>query len=236
MKNINIQICDNCQKENPLYRETCLECGHYLRKTVVNIDLWSTIWKLFENPQKAVKNIIFAEHKNFVIFLLILLSVKLYSVFVISKFIMNPLQDDTITVLNALIISLIFSFLIIIFAKFLTSTINFNNKKLVRFKDNISLIVYSFIPIILISLILLPIEYGIFGKQWFISNPSPLIVKKNAAYLLYGIEGAMILWSIFILYMSFLQQSSSKIKALLFLFLFISVITVLIFLLPLNIT
>ncbi len=236
MKKTNIQICDNCRKENPLYRETCLECGHYLRKTVVNIDLWSTIWKLFETPQKVIKNIIYAEHKNFVFFLLLLLSVKFYSFFVIVKFSLNPLAEELKNFfLNASMITIIFFTALLIFAKIITILISLKEKKIVRFKDNISVITYSFVPLILISIVLFPIEYGIFGKQWFTSNPSPLIIKKNAAYLLYGIEIFMLLWSLFILYLSFYIQSNSKIKAVLFVVSFILTIYGIISFSPLNI-
>ncbi len=236
MKKTNIQICDNCQKENPLYRETCLECGYYLRKKEPNIDLWSTVWKLFENPKKAIKNIIFAEHKNFVVFLLLLFSVKLYSLFVITKYNLNPLSEEiTNSFLNAVILIVSFTILIIIFSWLITFILNIGNKGIVRFKDNIAIITYSFIPIIIISIILLPIEYGIFGKQWFSSNPSPIVVKKNAAYLLYGIESVMILWSVVILYIALFLQSNSKIKALFFMLLFFSMISAVIILFPINI-
>ncbi len=236
MTHTNIQICDNCKKENPLYRETCLECGHYLRKTVVNIDLWSTIWKVFESPKKAIKNVICAEHKNFVFFLLLLLSTKLYSFFIIFKFMLHPLKSEIINLSqNSLLNIGIYFFSLIIFAKFFTVVVNSKSPKLVRFKDNISIIVYSFIPIILISFILLPIEYGIFGKQWFTGNPSPIIIKKNAAYVFYGIESIMFIWSVFILYTSFQIQTGSKIKAIFFVLLFLSMIFGIVIFVPLNI-
>lgn len=236
MKKTNIQICDNCKKENPLYRETCLECGHYLRKTVVNIDLWSTIWKIFETPKKVIKNIIYAEHKNFVFFLLLLLSIKFYSFFVIVKFTLNPLSEELKNfILNAALLTGIFFAAIVIFAKVIALLISIKDKKLVRFKDNISVITYSFVPLILVSIVLFPIEYGIFGKQWFTSNPSPFIIKKNAAYLLYGIEFFMTLWSVFILYLSFYIQSNSKIKAVLFVVLFIIMLYGIMLFIPLNI-
>ena len=235
MKKTNTQICENCLKENPLYRETCLNCGFYLREKIPNIDLWSTIWKLFENPKNAIKSIIFAEHKNFVLVLLLLFSAKLYSLFVMAKYYLNPLSEEmTNTFLNAIILILLFLILVIVFSELLTFILNIGNKGMVRFKDNISIIAYSFIPIILLSIILLPIEYGIFGKQWFISNPSPIVVKKNAAYLLYGIESVMILWSLFIFYISLSLQSNSKIKSLFFVVLFLFIITAVIILLPIN--
>ncbi len=236
MTQTNIQICDNCKKENPLYRETCLECGHYLRKTVVNIDLWSTIWKLLENPKSAIKNIIYAEHKNFTMFLLFLLSLKLYSFSVILKFMLHPLKSELINITqNSIIYIAIFLLSIIIFSKILTKIVNISSPELVRFKDNLSIIVYSFVPILLISFILLPIEYAMFGKQWFIGNPSPIIIKKSAAYVFYGIESIMVIWCAFILFLSFKIQTNSNIKAILFLAIFFLMIGGIMFFIPLNI-
>ena len=78
MTKLNVNICSNCGVENPLYLKNCLNCKHYIRTAVVNIDLWRTIYQLFENPRKALKNIIYAEHKNFIIFLLFFFSIKLF--------------------------------------------------------------------------------------------------------------------------------------------------------------
>ena len=78
MTKLNVNICSNCSKENPLYFKNCSDCKHYMRSAVVNIDLWSTIYQIFENPRKTLKNIIYAEHKNFIIFLLLFVSMKLF--------------------------------------------------------------------------------------------------------------------------------------------------------------
>ncbi len=236
MNKTNIQICNNCKYKNPLYRETCLECGHQLRKRVVNIDLWSTIWKIFDNPIVSLKNIIFARHKNFVVFLLILLSVKLYSLFLIVKFYTNPLKQELHNAnLNSITITLIFFITIIFFTKLITFFINRTNGKLTRFKDNIAIITYSFVPLILISSILFPVEYGIFGKQWFVSNPSPFVIKKNAAYMLFTIETIVWVWSLFNLSLSFYIQSGSKSKSILFLILFLFLLFGVVQIIPVNI-
>ena len=78
MTNNSQNVCSNCGEHNPLYLKNCEKCKHYLRSTVVNIDLWSTFWKLFENPREGLKNVIFAEHKNFLSFLIVFLGTKLF--------------------------------------------------------------------------------------------------------------------------------------------------------------
>ncbi len=226
MKTNHITTCDNCKTENPLYKVTCKECGHYLRSTVVNIDLWETIWNLFEHPTLTIKNVVFAEHKNFVTFLLILLSIKLYFTFTIfnSAFLgtISYLSSKHILYATSLILVLILLLQKII-------TIFFNApKKRTRYKDNLALVAYSFVPTILTLVFLTPIEYGIFGEHWFDYNPSPLLIKEGTAYVLLAIEAIMFLWSLFLLVKSYYIQSGSILKSVgsTFLFLFVLVITI----------
>ncbi len=72
----NFLVCQNCGEKNPLFSSKCGKCHHYLRATIPNIDLWSTIWKIFESPVEALTNVIYAEHKNFISFLTFFVSVK----------------------------------------------------------------------------------------------------------------------------------------------------------------
>ena len=68
--------CKKCNHINPAYKYICSECKSYLRERVVNIDLWNTIQLIIEDPHKAFKQIIFAEHKNFIIFISFFIAVK----------------------------------------------------------------------------------------------------------------------------------------------------------------
>jgi hypothetical protein len=218
MTKLNVNICSNCGIENPLYLKNCSNCKHYIRTAVVNIDLWRTIYQLFENPRKALKNIIYAEHKNFIIFLLFFFSIKLFlfSISIQSALKLNPGESNSI-IYNFLLLAAIYAVLILITIKGLTILIN----KLVktRFKDNLSLFLCSSIPIIISLFILTLVEYAIFGEHWFVYNPSPFIIKTNLAYLLTGLEILMIVWSITILFKAFLIQSDSKLVS------FISIIS-----------
>ena len=94
MKYQNFQTCNNCGKENALYANKCENCHHYVRANIVNIDLWSTIWNLFESPVEALENIIYAQHKNFIIFLTIFVSIK----FLLISAFLQSLKDDSVTI------------------------------------------------------------------------------------------------------------------------------------------
>jgi hypothetical protein len=209
MTKLNVNICSNCGVENPLYFKNCSGCKHYIRSVVVNINLWSTIYQIFENPRKSLKNIIYAEHKNFMIFLLFFISVKLFLFsYSVQSALNTSINESNFNFYNLLLITALYAFIISLFIKLLTLLLNKFNKT--RFKDNLALFVFSSIPIIFSLFILTPVEYGIFGEHWFVFNPSPFVIKTNLAYILIGLEALMILWSITILYKAFHIQSNSK--------------------------
>lgn len=223
MKSNHTLICDNCQHENPLFQSTCTNCSHYLRAAEVNIDLWKTTWNLFENPTSTIKNIIFSEHKNFVIFLLILFSLKINLINIVlnSAFLSNSIISFNIS--NLLLGTIVVLLTTLLLVKIITTVFNAPQKR-TRFKDNLALLVYSFTPTILAILVLLPIEFGIFGFNWFDYNPSPIILKENTAYVFLVIEAIMILWSFFFLGKSYFIQTNSTIKSIGSVFVFISLL------------
>jgi len=221
MKTKHTIICENCKHENVLYQSTCKECGHYLRSTVVNIDLWNTVWSLFEKPTKTIKKIIFAQHKNFLLFLLFFLSVKTYLVFTVLHTAFGENYKISFSILNGFYCAIVSFITILLFVKVIT--IIFNTPNIItRYKDNLVLTVYSFVPTFLAMFILTPIEYGIFGIHWFDYNPSPFLIKEATAYILIIIEILMLLWSLFLLGRSYFIQSASIVKTIGSICLFIS--------------
>ncbi len=210
----NITVCKNCGSENPFYALICSNCKAYLRTRVPNIDLWFTIGKLIESPAEAVKNIIYAEHKNFTLFLLILSAIKL----TINSFIIyNALKLKSIQNDNILSVCLftsaffIVTFIVIIFLIYLNNIL-FHIKN--RFKDNFSIYTYSFMPLIIALLILTPVEYALFGHYWFTFNPSPFIIKTVQSYMLIIIEVIFLLWSLILFIISTYVQSKNVIYSI----------------------
>lgn len=225
MKKLNKQICCNCGKENYFYSLNCSNCKHYLRSVQPNIDFWNTSWQLFDSPQNALKKIIFAEHKNFSFFLLLLISVKIFLYTITIQSLLAPQNDYNFKLNNTLIFIGITFITIIVFIYFITFMLKTFHIK-TRFKDNLSLLAYSSIPIIIASLILIPIEYGIFGQHWFIYNPSPFNIKPLVAYMLLIFEMIMFIWSMMILFYSFYIQSNSILWGLVNSIIIVSLITV----------
>lgn len=212
----NLIYCPNCNSENNFHSFNCSSCGSLLRERVVNIDLWSTIWKVIEIPSKTFTKIIYAENKNYTFVLALLFSLKLTfnSFYIKSLFGMN-IDYQNYFGLNLLIGLLTFLILFIIIAlsqKLILKGFGINT----RFKDNFAAFVYSCIPILLALFIFFPVEYALFGKYWLFFNPSPYLIKTTAAYVFTSMEFLIFVWMFMLFVLLGFVQSKSKVYSVLF--------------------
>jgi hypothetical protein len=203
----NSVICPHCKAENPIYNSVCSNCRSYLKERVYNIDLFSLISLLIESPTKAFRQVIFAEHKNFIFFILILISLKyLINVRFISMISRGDFQSS---------VGLQYSYLIVLgctLVFYLTFSLIYDllgklNNIFLRLKDTLSIIIYSQIPLVFGLIILFTLELVIFGDYLFSINPSPFLIKGMIAYLFLALEVGTILWSFFLLFKAFLAQT-----------------------------
>ena len=191
-------ICKNCNAPNPSHELTCLSCNSYLRERVYNIDFWKTLEYLIESPVKAFTRVIYSEQKNFLVFILLFVSIK-YFINTIFFYLVNPdnqifaanILRNYIIVLSSLSITiLIFSFLIKISNRF------YDNKT--RIKDIFSILSYALLPNIIAVIFIFPLELIFFGGYIFSNNPSPFLIKETAAYIMLSLEVIIILWTLFL--------------------------------------
>jgi hypothetical protein len=206
----NLLICNSCHEENPLFALNCSKCSAFLRPRISNIDLWHSIWKILESPVKTAETIIQADHKNFTIVLILLSSLKFSFV---KSMVFNALKGNgsiiesfSSSLLNG---GLLFALGLVGFS-FLMTSLNRTIGIKTRFLDNFSIYVYSFIPLILGMLVLLPINFALFGGYWFTFNPSPFIIKPMAATVLVVLDLLLFLWSIAIIMASTYTQTKNR--------------------------
>jgi len=194
----NVVRCPKCGTENPFYKLTCLNCKNYLREKVYNLDLWKLTGLLIENPAGAFKLIIHSEHKNFIIFITVLFSIK---TFINSRFFSFIDSGNSLLKINMgleLLITLAASIIVIFIYSILVTLINKIGGLKTRIRDNHAILSYSLIPYLFALIVLFPIEIIIFGDYLFSNNPSPFIIKPAIAYILLGFEVSLILWGIFL--------------------------------------
>jgi len=203
------QICPNCNSENPFYVLICTNCKAFLRSKIANIDLWDTLWKLLESPIKTAETIIHSEHKNFLSIILLLAGLKVGSSFLVISNALN-LSDSEITNSFSFIMIYAAVFIIALLAvSFIITKLNNLSGIKNRFKDNIALYTYAFLPIVLIMIFLTPVKLAIFGLYWYSFNPSPLLFKPMTTYIMLFIEGIFYLWSIVLFITSTYAQTKN---------------------------
>ena len=134
----NVQVCKSCGAENPIYVSTCEKCNFIIRNKVVNIDLWSEISRLLESPVNAFKTVIQAEHKNFVISILLIAAVKfsLDSTFLSMLLHKNNYADFRI--FSNLIFVIILLLAVLSLYSFFIRVITKRSDAKTRFKDNLA--------------------------------------------------------------------------------------------------
>ena len=202
--------CKKCNHINPAYKNICSECKSYLRERVVNIDLWNTIQQIIETPAQAFKQIIFAEHKNFIIFITFFIAVKNL---VIIRYLSVPdlgLNGVTSPFVLSLTLTAVLTFLLIGTLTFFQ--IKFFDRRNVnlRFKDIYAINVYSFIPYIFGLVFIFPVELIVLGGDIFSNNPYSFEIKPLITYILIAFELITILWSFFLIFKSLLTITSIK--------------------------
>lgn len=209
-----VLICNNCGTENPFYAYICLNCKSFLRSKVANIDLWDTLWNLLDSPVKTSETIIHAEHKNFVGTILTLAGIKIGLSFLIVANALKLFGEEISGPFNFIVISTIIFILTLLIISSVLTLINKSVGIANRIKDNIALFAYSFLPIVITLIILTPIQLALYGVYWFTFNPSPILFKPMASYVIYFIEGIFYLWSVILLITSSYAQSKNVIYSL----------------------
>jgi hypothetical protein len=85
--------------------------------------------------------------------------------------------------------------MVLIFVLVLTLLNNFLGLN-TRFRDNLSILVYSLIPHVFALILLFTVELTVFGGSLFSNNPSPFSVKEFLAYTFLAFEGIIVVWGI----------------------------------------
>ncbi len=207
--------CPNCSEKNPIYAEVCSNCGAFIRDRINTIDIWKTIWSLFVEPNRTIRDIIFTRKKNGIWAILPIFTWALFSwISIFFNFInyQTELTDNYLKFYGSVLGIMLFSILIwAIASKHLLLKFNYYT----RIKDNLALIIYSFTPWILSFFLLLLVKLGLFGEFWFTFNPLPWNIKPFPAYFILSFEGLFLLWSMVLFFRSQLFLLKSKLWAVL---------------------
>lgn len=221
--------CPNCSFENSNYEYICRNCKSFIRDRVYNLDLWSLTGALIENPRKAFQQIVYSEHKNFIFCILILVAAKLLvNIRFISVYSIGDFNPVTGIYLSYLIVLIVFTLLIVLYAYGFTrgyKVFKINT----RFRDNLAVLIYSFLPFTFGIIFIFVIELIVFGRHLFSNNPSPFIINESIAYFFAGSEIFIMLWSIFLMFIAFRFQTNSSLHSIINTILFFTLLALLSF-------
>ncbi len=210
----NSVTCPNCKNENPFYDYICSNCRTYLRDRIYNLDLWSLMSSIIESPSASFRKIILAEHKNFIFLLLFFLSVK----YVINARFVAMLSlgdfESSVGLQYSYLIVLAGTLIFFILFSYLYGLVGKANHISLRFRDTFSLILYSQVPNIFALVVLFTLEIVILGDYLFSLNPNPIVIKGLITYLFLILEIGIIIWSIFLVFKAFYEQSKNLLFSL----------------------
>jgi hypothetical protein len=195
----SIILCTVCQTENDKFAVICKKCGSFLQNRIPNLDLFDTLWRIIENPRKAFSAIMLAEHKNYSFFLYVLFGISI-SFFGFWYFKIGDRFDNVLFLISwALLIGLPLGCVLCL----IISTIHWLLSKLMggraTFRTSVGITSYSFMPFILIMMLLLPIELMTFGMYFFSFNPHPITIKPVSYIVLIGLNAFLVLWAYILL-------------------------------------
>lgn len=187
----NSKSCPNCKTMNPEYTLNCSQCSFVLNTRVPVIDFWSALSGVIESPTETFVSIIRAEHKNYLLFILPFVSLKLSllaNLFLIQFYeVVLPLSKVFTGMLLFLPLFLLTGFALTQLAK-LTSLKP-------RFRDLVAVLTYAMIPLAISAVLLSTLEIAVFGLSLFELSPSPFFIKPLFAWFFVALEGGMMLWS-----------------------------------------
>ncbi len=191
--------CPVCQTSNDDFAIICRSCGGYLQNRVPNLNLFETMWSVFDSPVKAFRRIGLAEHKNH--------AVLLFGVFGIAcaftllwLFRWGEFFDSLLTLIAwGTVLGAAFGIALHpvvagthwIVAKLLGSRRGY--------REALGVTAYALSPIVLSVVLILPIELLTFGIYLFTSNPHPYALNPVSYVVLLGLDVAAGLWSVVLL-------------------------------------
>ena len=196
--------CPICQFENTHLAVVCSRCGSYLQGRVDNLDLFSTAWRVVENPRRTFYAIATARHKNYGLVLsalggiaiTFLLFWRIHAGDHTSSILQIVAAGVVVGIPSGVVSMVLLAGLVVVIALFYRIR--------VKPRNAFAVAAYSLIPLTGSFPFLLPIKLLTFGSYFFSTNPSPWLLKPLSYGILLGLDGTAFIWSV-ILYFTGLR-------------------------------
>lgn len=156
---------------------------------------------MIESPAQAFRKIILSEQKNYVLVIGICLGVASSFLLMRSNSSGNSFDNLFPAMLFGSIVGVMISVPLL-----LALTIGMHALSLLiggkgRIRDSFGVVGWSFIPMVFVVIVIVPMQLATLGLFAFSSNPTAYQVKPVVTSVLFGLEGLFILWSLVLLAM-----------------------------------
>jgi hypothetical protein len=191
-----MKLCPICGAENDEFAFVCVSCKGFIQSKVDTLDLFHTIWSLFESPSATFRRIGLARVKNYVIPLAIGFGLALvYLLFWNAN--LGAVSRQLTTILGlGLLVGPFLGILLLALLAFAFARLAPRMKGKITFRNAFAVLAYAAVPVVLTLVVVFPIELGIFGIYLFDNNPPPIVYNPAAYLVLVGIDGLAAVWSL----------------------------------------
>ncbi len=187
--------CPVCGTENNDLDIVCRSCKGFMQAKVDNLDLFSTIWGIFESPRKTFRRVAIARHKNYVIVLSAVFGMALvFTYFWHWQIALTIPSLPTIIGLGVLAGPFAGNLVIAIAALVVRTLLRLGGTHIV-YRNARAVLAYAAVPVVLSFVLLFPLEIGIFGVYFFDNNPPPIVINPPAYFGLIGLDTLAGAWS-----------------------------------------
>ncbi len=190
--------CPVCSHQNEELALLCVSCGSFVQDRVPTLDFFATMWQLIEFPGAALKRIVLAEHKNYVLMLAMFFGISVG----FGLFWSAHAGDQYSNIIHLILAASSVGFCIAVPLFFLMTGMTHGLMRLSggrgAWRNTYAMVGWGLFPFSFTTIVVLPIELAAFGLLFFSNNPHPFEVKPLVYAVLIGIDGLMALWSLVI--------------------------------------
>lgn len=191
--------CPICNSQNSYLITACTSCGAFIQDRVPKLDLFDSIYRIFENPKQVFLSVARSEQKNYVYTLFAFggyaVSAMIFMMGRVGNLETNFIFTIAIFIVVGLPVGLLFFSLLSGIAWFWNTYIW---RTRIPYRISTAFLAYSLIPVVLTVFFILPVELAIFGKFLFSDNPPPQSYKPTIFYTLAAIDAIGVGWSIYL--------------------------------------
>ena len=188
--------CPVCGAANEELAVVCTSCKGFMRAKVDTLDLFHTMWGLFEAPTATFRRIALSRIKNYTIPLSCCLGIAIaFMLFWNANLGVAIPQLTTLIGLGILtgpFLGLAVVTLLALWAKWLLRRMD----RKIAFRNAFAVLAYAAVPVVISLVIVFPLEIAVFGIYFFDKNPPPIVLNPVAFIILVGIDAIAAGWSV----------------------------------------